>query len=268
MICPKCKAEYREGFTVCADCDIPLVAPPPNPPSARSSDYKAAPDESNFFDTQNTEDPFCTFWEGEDPRVCADICSVLDDATIPHRVLRQEPHIFRIRADSHIKIGVPFSLFEKAENAISEAFGGAEEAHRLLRPDEPNPEQLATLVRQALKKRGQEEKRRSPLLFADATTGEPQQDGESATAEELSIEPADTARSAASQDGTDELLTQEVWRGTAIHTGEFIANCLKENGIHFCSATGSEDMRIFVSEANEAHACEIVGEVVDATPPE
>jgi len=26
MICPKCKTEYREGFDVCADCEIPLVA--------------------------------------------------------------------------------------------------------------------------------------------------------------------------------------------------------------------------------------------------
>ena len=25
MFCPKCKAEYREGFTVCADCGVPLV---------------------------------------------------------------------------------------------------------------------------------------------------------------------------------------------------------------------------------------------------
>ena len=26
MFCPNCRAEYREGFTVCADCDVPLVA--------------------------------------------------------------------------------------------------------------------------------------------------------------------------------------------------------------------------------------------------
>lgn len=26
MFCPNCQAEYREGFTVCADCDLPLVA--------------------------------------------------------------------------------------------------------------------------------------------------------------------------------------------------------------------------------------------------
>ena len=26
MICPECEAEYREGFTRCADCDVDLVA--------------------------------------------------------------------------------------------------------------------------------------------------------------------------------------------------------------------------------------------------
>ncbi len=25
MFCPKCRAEYREGFCVCADCDVDLV---------------------------------------------------------------------------------------------------------------------------------------------------------------------------------------------------------------------------------------------------
>ncbi len=26
MICPQCKAEYREGFDTCSDCSVPLVA--------------------------------------------------------------------------------------------------------------------------------------------------------------------------------------------------------------------------------------------------
>jgi len=26
MFCPACRAEYREGFTVCADCEVDLVA--------------------------------------------------------------------------------------------------------------------------------------------------------------------------------------------------------------------------------------------------
>lgn len=32
MFCPKCKAEYREGFFVCADCSVDLVETlPPEP---------------------------------------------------------------------------------------------------------------------------------------------------------------------------------------------------------------------------------------------
>ncbi len=34
MFCPKCKAEYREGFSTCADCDVDLVSelsPEPEP---------------------------------------------------------------------------------------------------------------------------------------------------------------------------------------------------------------------------------------------
>jgi hypothetical protein len=138
MICPECKAEYRQGFTVCADCDVALVSRLPNPPRS-VADSQAPPDDRDAFDPQDTEDPFCAFWEGEDPRICADICSVLDEAAIPRRVLRHEAQLFRISASSHIKIGVPFSLYEKAEVVVVEAFGGAFEARKLLWPAEENP---------------------------------------------------------------------------------------------------------------------------------
>jgi hypothetical protein len=34
MFCPQCRAEYREGFTECSDCRVPLVAelPPEDVP--------------------------------------------------------------------------------------------------------------------------------------------------------------------------------------------------------------------------------------------
>jgi hypothetical protein len=33
MYCPQCRAEYRDGFTECSDCHVPLSAgtPPPEP---------------------------------------------------------------------------------------------------------------------------------------------------------------------------------------------------------------------------------------------
>jgi hypothetical protein len=31
MICPQCGGEYRDGFTQCVDCELPLVAAPPEP---------------------------------------------------------------------------------------------------------------------------------------------------------------------------------------------------------------------------------------------
>lgn len=40
MYCPKCLTEYREGFTECSDCQVPLLPgpPPPEPPSAFDPD--------------------------------------------------------------------------------------------------------------------------------------------------------------------------------------------------------------------------------------
>jgi len=34
MYCPQCLAEYREGFTECSDCHVPLAAGPPPDPNA------------------------------------------------------------------------------------------------------------------------------------------------------------------------------------------------------------------------------------------
>jgi hypothetical protein len=40
MYCPQCRVEYREGFTECSDCHVPLLtgAPPPEPTDPSSPD--------------------------------------------------------------------------------------------------------------------------------------------------------------------------------------------------------------------------------------
>lgn len=259
MLCPQCRAEYRDGFTVCADCEIPLVAQLPVPPSFPAADTAADPSESEVFAAPDAEDPFCAFWEGEDPRICADICSVLDEANIPRRVLRHEARLFRITANSHIKIGVPFSLYEKAENAIGEAFGGAEQAHRLLRPNEANRRQFAAIARESLKEHMRQERAIWPFL----SPGLAENDAEPSPPEQL---PANQA--AARRQAHGGISTQEVWHGASLETGDFIAACFAENAVPFSSAVGSDGMRISVNATDELRAREIVREVLDATPPE
>ena len=39
MYCPQCRAEYRDGFTECSDCQVPLLAgAPPEPHSGFNPD--------------------------------------------------------------------------------------------------------------------------------------------------------------------------------------------------------------------------------------
>jgi len=40
MFCPKCKTEYREGFTACSDCNLPLVDKLPEEPPAEYVKFK------------------------------------------------------------------------------------------------------------------------------------------------------------------------------------------------------------------------------------
>jgi hypothetical protein len=51
MFCPQCKGEYREGFTECADCQIPLVSE--LPPSESNDEQKAV----DLVEVLSTADP-------------------------------------------------------------------------------------------------------------------------------------------------------------------------------------------------------------------
>ena len=50
VFCPKCKAEYREGFTVCADCGVPLVETLPASPVLEPVFFFAAEGEAALGD--------------------------------------------------------------------------------------------------------------------------------------------------------------------------------------------------------------------------
>jgi len=144
MFCPECKAEYRQGFTICADCEVPLVYQLPS--------LSAVPEEPDAESSaESEEDPFCAFWSGDDSRIHAELCTVLEEAGIPYKTVRRQDYLFRPSIATALKLGVPFSLFEKAEAAVKEAFGTDEDtgagAVKLL----PPPEQPATVESFALR---------------------------------------------------------------------------------------------------------------------
>ena len=131
MICPKCKAEYRRGFTRCADCDVELVD--------RQEGESA---ESETAIPGSTDDPFCYFWQGEDPRIHAEICQLLNDQNIPHKTIRRQDHLFNLSSKSAFQVGVPYSLFEKAEAIVAEAYGSDDERIPEATEEKPSPLEL------------------------------------------------------------------------------------------------------------------------------
>src|SRR5215470_9028014 len=125
MYCPNCGSEYRQGFTRCTDCDVDLVWEPPNKAIvARHTDewgrvHDTVPGEPG----DPNSDPFCSFWKGDDARVHAELCEVLDEAGIPHNTVFRRDHLFNLHNYPAYEVGVPFSMFERAENAVKEAYG-------------------------------------------------------------------------------------------------------------------------------------------------
>lgn len=63
MFCPLCKAEFRDGFTQCSDCRIPLVR------TKKEADDRAVP----------------TVWKGGNKHQFETVLAALQDAQIPLR---------------------------------------------------------------------------------------------------------------------------------------------------------------------------------------
>jgi hypothetical protein len=232
MICPECKAEYRPGFTRCADCDVELVWEQPEE-AAASSPYRATqPGDPN-------EDPYCSFWKGDDPRIHADLCEVLDEGGIPHNTVFRRDHLFNLNNFPAYQIGVPFSLFEKAEIVVKEAFGSAEdEAVKLLEA----PRNIAE---------GPEGVWKMP---ATLTPEEPENiPGPPNAGEEGDWYPEDA--------------DAQVWVGENT-VSDFLIAALHENGIRCRVERNTARARLFVLPEDKAKAGQIVREVVEGKPRE
>jgi hypothetical protein len=234
MICPQCRAEYREGFTVCADCDVPLV---PQYETGTALDVLATPPEPGDPD----RDPFCAFWKGDDRRLHAELTSVLDSSGIPHKTVRRQDHLFNLNNYPAFQIAVPFSFYERAERAIKEAYD--------LDASDPDAVQSLTASPLAIKPPGSI--RKLPAMLSP---------------------PADEAIPGPPSGGDDsdwlaEDANASVWSGEDSSLQEMLTASLNENRIPCRLETRAEHATIFVRPEDKDRASEIVREVCDASPP-
>jgi hypothetical protein len=245
MICPQCKAEYRDGFTECVDCEVPLV------PEYASNPHSLAAREPEPFPGDSQENPFCSFWKGDDGRLHAEICALLDENNIAHTTIRRADHLFNINSQSAFQLGVPFSQYEKAERVIQDAFGPLEEERVGSAWNDP-----ATVGGRAF---SMSAARKLLLGHKDDSVGEP---GESED---------NLARSGHSWDPTawfPEDATRQVWSGDDSSLGEMLAASLSENEIHSRLDEHKSRFTLYVLPEDERKAREIVRQVIEATPPE
>jgi hypothetical protein len=254
MYCPQCKAEYRPGFTRCADCDVELVYEPP----ASASDLG-----ETGAQVENSEDPFCSFWRGDDPRIHAELCGLLNEEGIPHKTVRREDHLFNLNTQSAFEIGIPFSQFDKAEAAIKAAYG-AEEEHQDPALLLPHAEGYAPRVRGVFPWR--------PLAkgIARAAIGEKEEPESDAAATPEEPEAGEQSESQSTAwDPTNwhpEDAKVQVWLGEQSYPGEIIEMALRENQIHARFEKGNGRKAIYVLPEDEIRAGEIVREVVEGAP--
>lgn len=217
MFCPQCRVEYRPGFTHCTDCDVDLVHELP----------------------ENDEDPFCSFWRGDDPRLHAEPCTVLDEKEIPHRTVRRADHLFNLKNYPAFEIGVPFSLFEKAENAVKEAYA----------MDASSPDAVQSLI---------------SLPFQDSRRIQKLPEMLTPSEEENIPGPPDAGVDSEVGSGREV----EVWAGEDDTIADMLVASLRESKINVQRKDSGVAQSLFVGLLEEARARKIVKEVVEGEPPE
>jgi len=231
MFCPQCNVEYRPGFTRCSDCQVDLVQDPPH--FALAGKHPVEPGDPN-------EDPFCSFWKGQDARVLAELCEVLEEAGVPYKTVYRSDHLFNFSNFPAYEVGVPFSLFGKAEKAVQETYGtddvqevGAQElAGRLAAA----PQGAIPMLPERLK------------LPPEVIPGPP--------------EPGEDT------DWFPEDATVNVWSTDSGESNEFLVAALHENGIHCRVDQQGTRSRLYVLPTEASRAREIIREVVEGSPPE
>jgi hypothetical protein len=243
MYCPRCGTEYRPGFTHCTDCDVDLVWESPQKAmvAQHTDEWGQVHDTVPGEPGDPNSDPFCSFWKGDDARVHAELCEVLDDAGIPHNTVFRRDHLFNLTNYPAYEVGVPFSMFERAETAVKEAYG----------TDDVVDVGSTELQGRVLPEHSSAPQKLPPTLTPPA-------------GEDIPGPPS----AGEGDDWFPEDATAKVWasaiRGEA--QTEFLVAALHENGIRCRVEHRDRGDELFVLPEDEARAGDIIRQVVEDKP--
>jgi hypothetical protein len=108
MFCPECKAEYRQGFTHCVDCDVDLVYELPLEPTGRPTG------ELDDEDGQRR-----LIWKGHNEEECVFHCRQMLNAQVPYKVAQiPESRAGDMRVIWRYEIGVLETDYERAKELL------------------------------------------------------------------------------------------------------------------------------------------------------
>jgi hypothetical protein len=172
--------------------------------------------------------------------VHAELCEVLDEAGVRHNTVYRRDHLFNLRNFPAYEIGVPFSLFEKAETAVKEAYGT------------DDIEEVGT--------------RELQKLLVDGSKSTPQLPEALTPSEDEDI-PGPPA--AGDETGWfEEDATAKVWETEAAEPSDFLVAALHENGIRCRVEREGNKVAVYVLSEDEIRARELVREILEGKPPE
>lgn len=106
MFCPQCKAEYRQGFTRCADCDVDLI---------HQQDPRLGEAQPGTGELDDRQADLQLVWKGHEESECVRVCRNLLKADIPYKVAQIiESPSTQMRVIRRYEIGVPKADYERA----------------------------------------------------------------------------------------------------------------------------------------------------------
>jgi len=118
MFCPLCKAEYRRGFTHCADCDVDLVG-------------------TLLQEPESTGQANRIIWMGDNQETCVALCLQLKDAGIRYQVSEgMKSRSARMTVTWKYELAVPVEDEKKAKELLELPETVVEESSELTEEDE------------------------------------------------------------------------------------------------------------------------------------